>query len=89
MKQRDAMSLIIDFPEDQAAALAAKARSRGLSTEDYAREVLLLDLAPDWLRVSWASSKAVGLDRLSMKEIDAEIAATRKNRREPPPQPGS
>jgi hypothetical protein len=83
------MSLIIDLPEDQTAALAAKARSRGLSTEEYAREVLLHDLAPDWLRVSWATSKAVGLDRLSMDEIDTEIAAARKNRGKPPPQPGS
>jgi plasmid stability protein len=83
------MSLIIDLPEDQTAALAAKARSRGLSTEEYAREVLLQDLAPDWLRVSWGSSKAFGLDQLSMEEIDAEIAAARGNRRESPPQSGA
>jgi hypothetical protein len=83
------MSLITNLPEDQAAALAATARSRGLSTEEYAREVLQHDLAPGWLRVSWASSKAVGLDRLSMEEIDAEIAAARRNRCELPPQPGS
>ena len=83
------MSLIIDLPEDQTAASAAKARSRGLSTEEYAREVLLRDLAPDWLRASWGSSTVVGLDRLSMEEIDAEIAAARKTRREPRPQPGS
>jgi hypothetical protein len=83
------MSLTIDLPEDQTAAIAAKARSRGLSTEEYAREVLLDDLAPEWLRASWAKSKAVGLYRLSMDEIDAEIAAARKNRREPSPQPGS
>ena len=83
------MSLVIDLPEEQTAALAAKARSRGLSTEEYAREVLQHDLAPDWLRASWASSKAAGLDRLSMDEIDAEIAAARRNRRKAPPQPGS
>jgi plasmid stability protein len=83
------MSLTIDLPEDQAAALAAKARLRGLSTEEYAREVLQHDLAPEWLRASWAKSKAVGLDRLSPDEIDAEIAAARKNRREPSPHPGS
>jgi hypothetical protein len=88
-KEGHAMSLIIDLPEDQTAALAAKARSRGLSTEEYAREVLLHDLAPDWLRVSWGSSKAVGLDQLSMEEIDAEIAAARRNRRESPPRPGA
>jgi plasmid stability protein len=83
------MSLIINLPEDQTAALAAKARSRGLSTEDYAREVLQHDLAPEWLRASWASSMAAGLDRLSSEEIDAEIAAARRTRRETPPQPGS
>ena len=42
------MSLIIDLSDDQTAALAAEARSRGLSIEEYAREVLLHDLAPDW-----------------------------------------
>lgn len=78
------MSLIIDLPEDQAVALAAKARSRGLSTEEYAREVLQHDIAPGWLRVSWASSKAVGLDRLTMEENDAEIAAARRKRCEFP-----
>jgi len=74
------MSLIIDLPEDQVAALAAKARLRGLSTEEYAREVLQHDLAPEWLRVSWANSRTVGLDRLSAEEIDAEIAAARAGR---------
>ena len=83
------MSLIIDLPESQAAALAAKARSRGLSTEEYVREVLENDLAPEWLRASWASSKAAGLDRLSMEEINDEIAAARKARREASSRPDS
>lgn len=73
------MSLIIDLPEDQTAALTAKARARGLSAEEYAREVLMHDLAPEWLRASWASSKESGLERLSTAEIDAEIAATRRS----------
>jgi plasmid stability protein len=34
-------SLTIDLPEQQRAALAAKTRAKGLSTEDYAREVLV------------------------------------------------
>lgn len=38
--------------------------------------------APEWLRESWASAKEQGLDQLSMEEIDAEIAAARKARRE-------
>jgi plasmid stability protein len=83
------MSLTIDLPEDQTVALAAKARLRGLSTEEYAREVLQHDLAPDWLRASWANSRAKGLDGLSNEQIEAEIAAVRKSRRETPPQPGS
>ena len=69
--------------------LAAKARARGLSTEEYVRQVLEHDLAPEWLQKSWQSSQAAGLDRLSADEIDAEIAAARKARREARLQPGS
>jgi len=83
------MSLTIDLPEDQTAALAAKARARGLSPEEYAREVLQHDLAPEWLQRSWKSSRTAGLDQLSKEDIDAEIAAARKARRAAPPQPGS
>lgn len=83
------MSLVINLPEQEAVALAAKARARGLSTEDYAREVLQHDLAPDWLRASWESARVAGVDQLSMDEIDAEIAAARKSRHERFPQPGS
>lgn len=83
------MNLTIKLPEDQTAALAAKAKARGLSPEDYAREVLQHDLAPEWLQESWKSSRAAGLDQLSAEDIDAEIAAARKARREALPQPGS
>jgi hypothetical protein len=38
--------------------------------------------APEWLQESWESAKQQGLDQLSMEEIDAEIAAARKARRE-------
>jgi hypothetical protein len=38
--------------------------------------------APEWLQSSWQSAKEQGLDQLSMEEIDAEIAAARKARRE-------
>jgi len=37
--------------------------------------------APEWLQESWESAKRSGLDRLSMEEIDAEIDAARKARR--------
>ncbi len=37
---------------------------------------------PEWLQASWKSAEDQGLDRLSMKEIDAEIAVAREARRE-------
>jgi plasmid stability protein len=83
------MTLTIDLPDEQKAALVAKARAQGLSAEDYARQVLQHDLAPEWLRKSWETSKQAGLDQLSMEDIDAEIAAARKRRRESRSQPGS
>jgi plasmid stability protein len=82
-------SLTIELPEDQKAALAAKAQAHGLSPEEYARQVLQHDLAPDWLRKSWETAREAGLDQLSTEEIDAEIAAARKARRESRPQPGT
>jgi plasmid stability protein len=82
-------SLTIELPEEQKAVLAAKAHAHGLSAEEYARQVLQHDLAPEWLQKSWASAKKAGLDRLSIEEIDAEIAAARQARRGPRPQPGN
>jgi hypothetical protein len=46
-------------------------------------------LVPEWLRKSWESAREAGVDQLSMDEIDAEIAAARKARREAKPQPGA
>ncbi len=83
------MHLTIDLPENETQALKAKAHARGLSTEQYARQVLEHDLAPGWLRESWAQSQQNGTDRLSMDEIDAEIAAARKARHGKRPQPGA
>lgn len=83
------MNLTIKLPEEDVPALKAKATARGLSAEEYALQVLEQDLAPEWLRKSWATAKKAGLDQLSMDEIDAEIAAARKARREAKPQPGA
>jgi hypothetical protein len=88
------MTLTIALTDDQTAALTAMACARGLSLEEYARQVLVDyarrvvvhdgidakvgdELAPDWLQKSWESAKQAGFDRLSMEEIDAEIAAAR------------
>jgi hypothetical protein len=38
--------------------------------------------APGWLQASWKSAQEQGLDRLSVEQIDAEIAAARKARRD-------
>ena len=83
------MTLTIDLPEEQTLVLKAKAKAHGVSTEQYARQVLEQDLVPDWLRESWESAKQTGINQLSMDEIDAEIVAARKARRESRPQPGS
>jgi plasmid stability protein len=81
--------LTIELPDEQKAVLAAKAQAKGLSTEQYAQQVLEHDLVPEWLRKSWETSQAAGLDQLSTEEIDAEIASARKTRRESRLQPGS
>ena len=38
--------------------------------------------APEWLWKSWESAARPGLDRLSIEDIDAEIEAARKSRRD-------
>jgi hypothetical protein len=44
------MTLTIDLPDEQTVALAAKAGARGLSAEQYARQVLEHDLVPGGFR---------------------------------------
>jgi prevent-host-death family protein len=49
-----------------------------LSVQDFLENV---QTAPDWLRHAWEGAKARGLDKLTMDEIDAEIAAYRREKR--------
>src|SRR5258708_6750960 len=56
-----------------------------LSVSDFLKT---LAPAPDWLRDIQQDAKRKGLDKLTMEEIDAEIAATRRERRERQQQPG-
>jgi hypothetical protein len=49
-----------------------------LSIADY---VKTFAPAQDWLKALWDSAKRHGLDKLTPKEIDAEIAASRRERR--------
>jgi plasmid stability protein len=80
--------LTINLPDAEVQVLRAKATALGLSAEQYALLVLEQDLAPEWLRESWANSRGTGLDQLSMDEIDAEIAAARRVKGEMKPRPG-
>jgi plasmid stability protein len=79
------MNLTIQLPDEDVPALKAKATARGVSAEQYALQVLEQDLAPEWLRQSWTNAKEADVNQLSMDEIDAEIAAARKGRREAKP----
>ncbi|HKD09568.1 MAG TPA: hypothetical protein VKB79_26920 [Bryobacteraceae bacterium] len=81
--------MTIEIPDEQKALLAARAHAKGISAEEYAQQLLEHDLVPGWLGKSWETSKAAGLDQLSTGEIDAEIAAARKARRQSRLQPGS
>lgn len=83
------MNLTVQLPDEDVPVLKAKAMALGVSAEQYALQVLEQALAPEWLRQSWTSAKEAGADQLSMDEIDAEIAAARKARREAKPQPGA
>ena len=49
-----------------------------LSVQDYLESVAS---APDWLRQAWENAKTRGLDKLTIDEIDAEIAAYRQEKR--------
>ena len=83
------MNLTITLPDADVLALKAKATAQGVTAEQYALQVLERDLAPDWLRLSWISAEEAGLGELSLDEIEAEIAAARRARRAPGPQPSS
>src|ERR1700694_3485924 len=48
-----------------------------LSVTDYVRTFAP---PPDWLEKSWDSSRRYGLDKLTMKDIDAEVASSRRER---------
>jgi plasmid stability protein len=79
-------NLTIQLPDEDVPALQAKATAPGVLAEQYALQVLEQDLAPEWLRQSRTCAREAGVDQLSMDEIDAEIAAARKTRREAKPQ---
>jgi prevent-host-death family protein len=49
-----------------------------MSVEDFIKTVAP---PPKWLEKAWAGAKARGLDKLSPREIDAEIKAHRREKK--------
>ena len=49
-----------------------------MSLKDY---IDTIAPAPKWLKEIWAESKRKGTDQLTMRQIDAEIAAARREQR--------
>lgn len=77
---------------------AVRHHDRFLVERDGESAVLILSLtdfvkavapAPDWLREIQEEAKTKGLDKLTMAEIDAEIAAARREKRERQSPPGA
>ncbi len=71
------MTLNIELPDEKTAALAAKARTQGLSAEQYARQVLEHDLesAPE-APLGPPLRTAADIILASMSEVSAEDMAT-------------
>ena len=73
-----------DLSPDQKVAIESLLGRSMAENEEISIRATTSASAPEWLQ-SWKSAKEQGLDQLSMEEIDAEIAAARKARRESRP----
>lgn len=71
-----------DLSPDQKTAIERLLGRSIAENEEISIRTTTTPSAPEWLQKSWESAKQQGLDQLSMEEIDAEIAAARKARRE-------
>lgn len=69
-----------DLSPDEKAAIERLVGRTIAEDEEISIRVIPIPKAPNWLRESWKSAKQQGVDKLSMEEIDAEIAAARKAR---------
>jgi hypothetical protein len=75
-----------DLSQEQKMAIESLLGRQVAEDEDISIRAIEPTSAPEWLQKSWESAKRLGLDRLSMEEIDAEITAARearRNRRQP------
>lgn len=71
-----------DFSPDQKMAIESLVGRSIAENEEISIRATTSPSAPEWLQASWKIAQEHGLDQLSVEEIDAEIAATRKERRE-------
>jgi hypothetical protein len=71
-----------DLSPDQKLAIESLLGRSIAANEEIIIRTTTTPPAPEWLQASWKSAEDQGLDRLSAEEIDAEIAAARKARRE-------
>jgi hypothetical protein len=70
-----------DLSPDQKTAIESLLGRSVDQNEAISIRTLASASAPEWLQQSWETAKRAGLDRLSVEEIDAEIDAARKARR--------
>jgi hypothetical protein len=70
-----------DLSPDQKTAIESLLGRSVAENEAISIRMLASASAPEWLQQSWETAKRAGLDRLSVEEIDAEIDAARKARR--------
>jgi len=70
-----------DLSPDQKMAIESLLGRSVAEDEAISIHAIASAAAPEWLQESWDSAKRSGVDRLSMDEIDAEIDAARKARR--------
>lgn len=71
-----------DLSPDQKMAIESLLGRTIAENEEITIRTTTSPSAPEWLQASWKSAQEQGLDRLSVEEIEAEIASARKARRE-------
>jgi hypothetical protein len=69
-----------DLSPDQKTAIESLLGRAIAEDEAISIRTAALGPAPEWLQASWESARQLGLNNLSAEEIDAEIAAARKDR---------
>jgi hypothetical protein len=71
-----------DLSPDQKMAIESLLGRSIAENEEISIRATTSPFVPEWLQASWKIAQDQGLDQLSVEEIDAEIAAARKERRE-------